>query len=538
MRAAHDKQWEVMGLAYPGPGSEPPLPVPASEETSGGRALAWRVQDPRGAAHAVLGECKVTRTPQERCVRIWDDQGHKRWSCTCNRHQIGRLCWHVLHVLKNGRPDIPPADLVDPCLAKSTAIRLHATINDVPHIRTGPSAAAVPAMLVAADIPRDLWRAVMPPPLSKCRQPHRARMRRFIKGQQRKQRGRQLAAAVGLASEKPKPQQERQCGRCGLRTSTHTAKTCHRALGVLAESYHAEMAAAASAPGVGLQPRLGEESRPAKKPRQAHGNTGTAARLQGKPGAQTLHVTAVVGTCTSGHKLQSGTRHDAFVWSPRVGRRWASRCASCSEAVARADVEACMLCQEVFCGKCSEKVGTRQRQQQEVERRADQMLYTKAVAGQQQQQQSCQPTAGTSMAAGALRVVSPGTLAGHLAHSLVAAPWVADPWKASADGALARDDGEISGGPRRNASSSVGNTATLEVGVYVRFGAAYWDDLICTGLVTRKLTAAPRGQPLDLTFWEVKFKDGLWFLPERDIRSLGVLLQEAEIADVRPSKAG
>ena len=142
------------------------------------------------------------------------------------------------------------------------------------------------------------------------------------------------------------------------------------------------------------------------------------------------------------------------------------------------------------------------------------------------------------MAAGALRVVSPGTLAGHLAHSLVAAPWVADPWKASADGALARDDGEISGGPRRNASSSVGNTATLEVGVYVRFGAAYWDDLICTGLVTRKLTAAPRGQPLDLTFWEVKFKDGLWFLPERDIRSLGVLLQEAEIADVRPSKAG
>ena len=88
VKAAHQQQLGVMGLAYPR-GTKPPLPTPVGGELLDGRAMAWDVEDPRGGALADEPACAVKRTPLSRRVRIWKENGRYRWACTCNRHQIG-----------------------------------------------------------------------------------------------------------------------------------------------------------------------------------------------------------------------------------------------------------------------------------------------------------------------------------------------------------------------------------------------------------------------------------------------------------------
>ena len=70
VKAAHQKQLEVMALAYPIGSTDAPMPSPVGGEILDGLAAVWDVADPRGAAHADASGCAVKRTPLRRRVKI------------------------------------------------------------------------------------------------------------------------------------------------------------------------------------------------------------------------------------------------------------------------------------------------------------------------------------------------------------------------------------------------------------------------------------------------------------------------------------
>lgn len=365
----------------------------------------------------------------------------------------------------------------------------------------------------------------MPCPLSRCRVPHRRKLKRFIKRQRQRSRGKELAGE--------KESKARRCGRCGMVTNTHTARSCFRALGVLADAYHADMAARSGNARTSKKKRSAAGVCKAGK-RQCSGGGAAKATAVAQPAGNPVVVravataspaAAVVGICTGGHNLQAGINHDAFVWLPSAGGRWAAYCENCDEALPREDVAACVLCQEAYCFACRPKVAKSVAKKQH----AIDVSFAKAVdAAISARHAEGAPQLGRNSGA-LVDGLAPSVLAGRVSAMLRADSqlFVPCPWDASGAAAVATEQHSALLSPTR-----VGAQAQLRPGVYVRFHPPYWSGMICTGRVCRKLPKAPRGQVPGAPYWEVQFRDGPWYLPENDILKVGELLDDATIGDI------
>ena len=253
------------------------------------------------------------------------------------------------------------------------------------------------------------------------------------------------------------------------------------------------------------------------------GATPAVDPVVGRAEATAYHDTAVEGICQGGHNLQAGTNHDAFVWLPSAGGRWAAYCTLCSKAMLRADVGACVLCQEAYCCDCRVKVTqSAWRKQHEMNNRfakaVQRAIWVRHARGRRHFGRNSVSSVNGSLSA---------VLARHISARLAADPhqFVPCPWDASTSAAVRTEP------PSALSPARVAEQTQLCPGVFVRFHPPYWSGRTCTGRVNRKLPKAPRGQVPGTPYWEVQFRDGPWFLPEKDIFEVGQLLTNATIAD-------